>query len=532
MTIVSAPDHSRTRASALQVSLLDVVEARRRLAWASCDAARQAMLGQYFTPAPIARFMAGLFPPRPHAHLRLLDAGAGNGMLSAAWIQAVCAWEHPPASVRITAYEIDNTLTPALHDTLELCAQACAQVGVTFEADVRTGDFIRQAVDMLTGGMFAPEPDRYDAVIMNPPYFKIHSQGQERLTLRRAGIEASNIYAGFLALSLRLLNESGDLVVISPRSYCNGHYFRPLRRDLLSATALQRFHLFARRDRAFQDDAVLQETIILHATYAVPQPRTVTISESVGADLEHMKSHVVPFEQVIHPADHEYIIHLPSPGLDHGLDRLAACTTPLGKLGLSVSTGRVVDFRARPWLRTSPEPGTVPLIYPEHCVRGSISWPKAGSKKAQALVDSAQTADLLVPAGVYVLVKRFSAKEERRRVVAVVYDPARQGLPASALAGSAPPAERVGFENHLNYYHARGHPMPRDVARGLATFLNSTPVDNHFRSWSGSTQVNAGDLRKLRYPTCAALRELGQRVGATMPDQEEIDTLIAEVLGL
>jgi adenine-specific DNA-methyltransferase len=116
-----------------------------------------------------------------------------------------------------------------------------------------------------------------------------------------------------------------------------------------------------------------------------------------------------------------------------------------------------------------------------------------------------------------VLVKRFSAKEERRRVVAAVYDPAR------VQDG------RVAFENHLNYYHLRGAGLPITVAKGLTAFLNSTLVDSYFRQFSGHTQVNATDLRSLRYPTWEKLVMLGRRIGTSFPAQDELDHLVEEV---
>lgn len=44
----------------------------------------------------------------------------------------------------------------------------------------------------------------------------------------------------------------------------------------------------------------------------------------------------------------------------------------LSGLGVDVSTGPVVDFRAKECLRDQPEPGTVPLVYPTHLRSGSI----------------------------------------------------------------------------------------------------------------------------------------------------------------
>jgi adenine-specific DNA-methyltransferase len=197
---------------------------------------------------------------------------------------------------------------------------------------------------------------------------------------------------------------------------------------------------------------------------------------------------------------------------------MKAFTSTLEDLGLSVSTGRVVDFRAKDYLRQSPGEGTVPLIYPGHFVGGYVWWPKEGSKKPNAVVAARETEGLLVRAGHYVLVKRFSAKEERRRVVAAVFDPARVAAP------------KIGFENHLNYFHERGEGLPPLLAKGLAAYLNSSLVDSYFRQFNGHTQVNAADLRSLKYPAHARLESLGSRVGDAFPEQDEIDSLVEELL--
>jgi len=509
----------RTDTGGDEDELLDAIDAVRLAVSSGLDATRQGDMGQYFTPAPVAALMASLFPPRPAGTVHLLDAGAGIGSLSAAWVAAVCARAERPAEIVVTAYEKDEGLIPALGGTMDLCAAACARAGIAFRARVRPADFIGHAVEMLGEGLFAPAPERYDCAILNPPYRKMHSASVERLLLRGVGIETSNLYTAFVSLALRLLTDGGDLVAITPRSFCNGRYFRPFRQDMLARAALRHVHLFARRDRAFADDAVLQETIIVHAVRGEPQPDEVRVTESAGRDHEDVTEHDVPFAQVVHPDDPERVIHLVADGAGQRIaDRMTACPATLADLGLTVSTGRVVDFRARPWLRPTPGPGTAPLIYPEHCVGGAVAWPRVGSRKAQALDDTAETADLLVPAGVYVLVKRFSAKEERRRVVAVVCDPARV------------PGPRYGFENHINYYHCAGRGLPPVIARGLAAFLNSTAVDEHFRQWSGSTQVNATDLRTLRYPDADTLRALGEAVGDRVSGgttgQRAIDELV------
>jgi adenine-specific DNA-methyltransferase len=185
---------------------------------------------------------------------------------------------------------------------------------------------------------------------------------------------------------------------------------------------------------------------------------------------------------------------------------------------LGVSTGRVVDFRAKEFLVAEGNDKTVPLIYPCHMKDGYVEWPKAGGRKPNAILCIEDTSDLLVPNEVYVLVKRFTSKEESRRVVAVVYDPSRV------------PTRLVGFENHLNYYHEHGKGLPIILAKGLAMFLNSTLVDTVFRQFNGHTQVNATDLRSLGYPTRVELEALGKSVGREFPSQDQLDSLVERAL--
>jgi adenine-specific DNA-methyltransferase len=192
----------------------------------------------------------------------------------------------------------------------------------------------------------------------------------------------------------------------------------------------------------------------------------------------------------------------------------------LSDLGVEVSTGRVVDFRARDFLRKAPSGDTVPLIYPLHFNGGCVHWPGSESRKPNALLAVPETVELMVPNGVYVLVKRFTAKEERRRVVATVF------RPEGNLAGFA----SVGFENHLNYFHHRGAGLDDRLAGGLAVFLNSTVVDAFFRQFSGHTQVNATDLRSLRYPSKLQLYKLAESAAAGTHSQAAIDSAVGTML--
>ncbi|NOJ82335.1 BsuBI/PstI family type II restriction endonuclease [Myxococcus xanthus] len=498
------------------VALVAEVERLRVEANQSLNPAHRAALGQFMTPAPIARRMAAFFKAyRPH--LRLLDAGAGVGSLTAAWVAEMLSRPKRPKSLSVTAYEVDPTLVKSLRHTMELCRRACERYGMGFESVVHSEDFIEAGVSFLDAGLFARARPEFDCAILNPPYRKINTGSRERLLLESIGAGTSNLYTGFLSVVVRLLVHGGEMVAITPRSFCNGPYFRPFRADFLSAMALQELHVFDSRKAAFSGDDVLQENVIIHAVKGPQCPR-VTVSSSSGAMEGDATRRQVPFHQVVRSEDSEQFIRLATDELDdHVAARLAALTHSLSDLGLTISTGRVVDFRVREYLRPTAGPSTVPLIWPGHLSGGFVAWPR-DFKKPNALVVAEETAAVMVPAGTYVLVKRFSSKEEKRRVVAAVFDTAHV------------PCERVGFENHLNYFHQEGCGLPDVLARGLAAFLNSTLLDAYFRQLSGHTQVNAGDLRNLKYPSRQQLEAVGRLITDSFPAQENLDALLEKEL--
>ena len=498
-------------------ALLDKVEELRLSAARKLNPSRRVELGQFLTPAPVARFMASMCQAHRDS-IRLLDAGAGVGSLTAAVIAEMCAREHHPTKIYACAYELDRTLVGYLHQTVALCQELCTQVGIQFESDIEPVDFIQAATSTLCAPLFE-KAGRFDLAILNPPYRKINSDSDIRRVLSSAGIETSNLYPAFVSLVVRVLAGGGELVAITPRSFCNGPYFRPFREDFLTRMAFQRLHVFESRDALFRDDDVLQENVIFHAVRTPTSINTVMLSGSSGpSDESPTVRHVKP-EELVHPGDAELFIHIvPDQANQQVAERMAALRSTLTDLELSVSTGRVVGFRAKRFLRSYPQDDCAPLVHPCHFKDGLIAWPKLNGKKPNAVAITPETRDALVPMGVYALTKRFTAKEEPRRVVAALYDPTLVREPL------------VGFENHLNYYHRRGGGLTMDLARGLVAYLNSTFVDSYFRQFNGHTQVNATDLRNLKYPTKAQLEAFGSRIRYGFPQQAELDELVEGIL--
>ena len=417
------------------------------------DPGRLAEFSQYFTPPEIARFMASLLRAE-RDEVRLLDAGAGVGMLTAAAVAELVTRQRGPKRIEAVLYEADSRLAEPLAQTLAWCGKRCSEAHISFTSRVLNEDFIAAGVTTLQGAMFETKRQAFDAAILNPPYRNIRSDGDTRRLLRLVGIETTNLYSAFVWLAMLLLGNGGEISAITPRSFCNGPYFRNFRRDLLRRTRLTRLHVFEARDRAFSNDEVLQENVIFHAIKGQTERGTVTISSS-AAPGEHMTVREAAYEEVIRPCDKDCFIHIPGGGRTAAPGQLRRT---LDDLGVSVSTGRVVDFRAAEFLRDSPESGTLPLIYPCHMEGGAVIWPRSRGKKPCALVANEATRALFVPSGWYVVTRRFSAKEEPRRIVAAVYDPTRVDAPS------------IAFENHLNYYHTMGAGCPRSWRRAWRFF--------------------------------------------------------------
>lgn len=475
-------------------------------------------LGQFLTPKSVAELIASMFVLGTR-HIDLLDAGAGSGALTTAFVHRLCTEDPKPHRISVTAYEVDSHLIERLQQTLSDARRECERSGISFSATVFNEDFISAAAAWVRRDLFSTQPPRFNAAIVNPPYRKIRSSSATRLWLRSAGIETSNLYTGFVALIIRLLAADGQLVAITPRSFCNGPYFKQFRVDFLDRMSLRRLHVFESRSAAFSSDNVLQENIIIHSVKTAEKPEDVIISTSSGKPHGEIIENQAPYRDVVLPNDPDQFIHLAvDEAHRNAKSTVARLSATLADVGLSVSTGRVVDFRARTFLRRQPEANTVPLIYACHFSGGFVNWPKSNSRKPNAIVCDEMTRELLVPNEVYVLVKRFTAKEERRRVVACIYDPDK-------LVTTS-----VGFENHLNYFHLNGGGLSMNLAKGLAAFLNSTVVDTYFRQFSGHTQVNATDLRALRYPSRAELERLGATIDDPAMDQQEVDELVAQEL--
>ncbi len=502
------------------MNTLEQVDLLRIRASSDLNPKTKSSLGQFFTASPICLYMVSLFN-RIDNNVKLLDPGCGPGSLTASFVDEALK-RKSVHTISIDAFDIEEKITPYINETLEICADKASKEGVKIEWQFSLEDFI---VKYSENSGLLSKNNNYTHVIMNPPYKKISSSSVHRKALRSAGIETVNLYTGFVALAISNLKGGGELVAIIPRSFCNGLYYREFREFLLKETAIQHIHIFDSRSNAFSQDDVLQENIIIHLVKGAEQS-DVTITSSPVADFKLSEesgsitatdktTRTVPFEAIVNVNDVQKFIHIAANKRDQRIiNKLACFNTSLDELKVQVSTGPVVSFRLKDDLRKNIETGSVPLIYPIH-LNGTIQWPK-DSKKPNAIALSIQSEKWLWDNnGNFVIVKRFSSKEEKRRIVATLYD-------------GELPFNQIGFDNKLNVFHFNKQGIDKEVALGLFVYLNSTLLDKYYRLFGGHTQINATDLRTIHYPSIGSLKRLGRNLDDIELNQKKIDEILEQ----
>ena len=482
------------------LNLNDIADINRVSVNGQLDESLRGKLGQFMSSSAVSKILADMFEDIKGEH-RILDAGAGVASLTAAFVERV---QQHATSIDSTCYELSSIMNHYLADTLQHCSNSCDYNDVQWNQTVIEEDFIAHSVALLQRDNFIPS---YNKAILNPPYLKISAKGSERADLRKIDFETGNLYSAFVGLAIKLIEDGGELVAITPRSFCNGPYFNSFRKLLLDDCSINKIHVFNSRKSAFKADKVLQENVIYHLTKGEPQRDTVIVTSSSCAE--------DPFGQIVSNNNPDRFIHIITDEEELNIaTKAGGLPCSLEDLGIQASTGKVVDFRTRENLRQDYVDGSVPLIFPQHLQKCSIKWPINNSKKPNALLNNKNTASLMVKNGTYVLTRRLTAKEEKRRVVASIY--------TANIAN----VDVVGFDNKTNYFHALGEPLDDALAKGLWVFLNSTLVDKYFRQMNGNTQVNATDLRTLRYPTRLQLVSMGDMLDFEEFNQVSIDEIV------
>ena len=509
-----------------QKELLEYAEESSELYINTYDIDLRKTRGQFFTPKQVAVFMAKMFNVTRN-RIHLLDPGAGTGILSVAFCDRISNSDES-MDLTIDAYENDPNLLPHLKKSLELCKIKLEERGHKFDYNIYEQDFIlHNAIYFKKSDLMDSGENRilYDFVISNPPYYKLSKNSPQSTVMMELISGQPNIYALFMALSACMLKPEGEMVFITPRSFCSGLYYKKFREWFLKNVQIENIHIFESRKEIFDKDEILQENIILKARRVgkINKHDKLTISVSKNKDIKKLRRIEVQSDDVIYHKNGQTFIRIPTSSLDvdivHIIDKWPYT---LRDLGLEISTGPVVDFRAKYYLlhEFTKNSSSTPLLWMHNMQNMKVVWPLKKKKKASAILVCDMTMPILLPVKNYVLVNRFSSKEQKRR------------LKAAVLLESDFHHDFVGIDNRVNYIHRPEGNLSIHEAFGIAAILNTSSIDNFFRSISGSTQVNATEVRSLPLPSIEDIRKIGRSIYESQSYENgfNLDKIVAENL--
>jgi len=472
-------------------------------------------IGQFFTSQEIAVYMASLFSlENLPSEITILDPGTGTGILATALIERIVK-EKNIYSITLVCYETDAEVLPILKQNMQYIQQ---NISINFRYEIIEEDYLLSQADNFECTIFATaNPKKYDLIIGNPPYLKVSKNHPAATSMAQVVYGTPNLYFLFAAMSLFNLKESAEMVYIIPRSWTSGTYFKAFRNYFLNNGKLEHIHLFVSRDKVFKQEQVLQETIIIKIRKTEKTPKTVKLTSSqTYYDFNRISEIQLPYNSVV--VGEEKYIFLPTSEKEvNVIQKINRYNYTMPKLGIRMKTGLVVDFRQYDNLRTEKDKDNLPLFYSQHIKNGRVNHTPL-EKKFDWIVNSKPS--LIQNNKNYIFCKRFTTKEEHRRLQCGIY-----------LASDFPEYTHIGTQNKINFIEkANGEEMNIFELYGIFAIFNSTLFDVYYRILNGSTQVNSTEINNIPVPPLNYIMEIGKKlINSNDLSTEMCDKILNEV---
>lgn len=468
---------------------------------------------QFFTSKETALFMASLFDLSSFSEeISILDPGAGSGILTAALVQRISN-EKKIKKIKITCYETDSHILELLNKNL-LWIRDNSPLKIEYKI-IKDNYITSQTLEynnMLGANI---EPEKYDVIIGNPPYLKIGKMASEALSMPDICYGAPNLYFLFMEMASFNLIDHGELVFIIPRTWTSGAYFRKFREKFLSEVTLKHIHLFVSRDKVFDMETVLQETMIIKAKKEFNQPKNITITTTnANFDFGSKTVFEAPYDMVV-SGEHKYVFLITNKEEAETIKKMNKWKDTLPTLGLKMKTGLTIHFRNREALRNNAEEKTVPLFSSQHIKDGKVIFP-VGKGNEYLLTERKR---LLQENTNYLFVKRIVVKEEKRRLQCGIY-----------LAENFRAYKSISTEDKINFI-AGLQGYSDCLVYGLYVIMNSTLYDCYYRILNGSTQVNVTEINSIPVPPLICIENMGEKLMKSKDMSEEnCDKILGEFI--
>ena len=462
-------------------------------------------IGNRFTKKPTAACLASYIKVPEGDRVRILDLGAGTGILSAAACEALAL--AGKRDIDITLSETDEGYLPLLDNIMRRVRRKCRH---DFGVRVR----FRIVGDLLDEYKDGKDGERYDLVLCNPP-----DENGDALPLRSAFHTPVSTAFHFLDAARHALTENGQLLIFLPTLFATAASLDALRKELLSTLALDAVHLFSVKDKTEETTGehgdLLRKTMLVSFRNAPPaEMLSLATSYDDGETREALPP--LPFDYLVRGAE-KRIILLQSKEELESLRFMELLPTTLEGEGLRMHTGLVIESRYPELLSDTARPGYIPLLSPRGIAGGHINFPLP--YKNQYILP--RIPSLAQKNRNMLLLKRVPSKADKRHLFAAVY-----------LAQQFPHSETVSTQNKLVFIDRDGgEELSPAYLYGLYTLFNSTLYERYCRILSKSSQVNAKEYGSLPLPDAATVSALGTRIMMTRQFNAKVcDILVKNLL--
>ncbi|MBI9036511.1 MAG: N-6 DNA methylase [Bacteroidales bacterium] len=477
--------------------------------------------GQFFTPKSISTFMGNLAQPKS-PKISILDPGCGTAILSCSLIEKLIQ-NSEIDQIDLKLYEIDSRIIKELNKVVLFLKDWLFEKGIELNVKIEQTDFVIDNSNVFNNNTLFGNNifEKYDYIISNPPYFKISKSDFRAQVAKELVYGQPNIYSIFMGLSAKLLKPNGELIFITPRSFAAGNYFLAFRNSFFNEVNITNIHIFESRDKMFKNDNVLQENIIIRASKKKSSTIKVTVTECEKA-LNKPQSSIYETDELIDLNSKEKILFIPSNALEAKTIKIfSQWQNSLNDYNIQISTGPVVAFRCKEHLVTelTLDKKLAPLIWLHNIKEMEFVFPLKKGRKQSYIVDSLESRKVLLKNKNYILIRRFSSKDDKNRLICSPYFSSKSEF------------DRIGIENHLNYVYRPNGELSDEEIWGISALFNSKLFDTYFRTFNGNTQVGASELKQIKMPSLEKITLIGGIIkNMVQPSKIEIENIINNIL--
>lgn len=489
------------------IELFENINKNNSLVSKKLDKKKQKEISHYSTPNNIAEYMAKRLVNQKIKNpkkIKILDPGAGTGILGIILILKLIVL-YPTSHFSLVAYENDSVISKLLYKNLDLLRNWLRNRSYSFSFEIKNNDYILEENSLLQNPAFKHEKN-YDFIIANPPYKKVKKNSLYVETMPFIVYGASNKYSFFLAKSVIELKDNGTMAYIVPRSWMSGTYFKNFRNFIFKFGSVIEIHSFNDRNNFFGTSQVLQELVIIIFQKKHFKSINYYNHDSLKMMGKDSKISANVNEVIVGPEKKVYNIT--------NLEQLRIANlfrsfgNRFSDIGIKMHTGLTVCFRNKKFLRNKPSENTVPIFYSQNLKKSGIEL-----NKNQGQYITMEHPGFLQNNKNYLFIKRFSTKEEKRRIQISFYN-AREFSNYS----------KISTDNKLNFVSSKDN----ELLKGVFLVMASTKFDIYYRLLNGNTQVNSSEINEMYFPSKKFIKHLSKNISINNIvhlSQQDIDNI-------